>query len=82
MSDDKVMLVKRVEIKSAPVDDPIKRAIVNEIYFALSKLQAPNELLAIVGSWGDTMDDDRTLDHLRAFNRNGTVFSEVICKAD
>jgi hypothetical protein len=30
-------------------------------------------LLAIVGSWGDTIDDERTLDHLRAFNRNGTM---------
>jgi hypothetical protein len=73
MADDKVLLVKRIEIKSAPIDDPTKRAIVNEIYFALSKLQAPDELLAIVGGWGDTMDDARTLDHLRAFNRNGTM---------
>jgi hypothetical protein len=24
----------------------------------------------------------RTLDHLRAFNRNGTMFKEVICRAD
>jgi transposase InsO family protein len=76
MSEDKVLLVKRIEIKSAPVDDPTKRAIVNEIYSALSKLQAPNELLAIVGGWGDTMDDDRTLDHLRAFNRNDTLYSK------
>jgi hypothetical protein len=83
MSDDKVLLVKRIEIKSAPADDPTKRAIVDEIYFALSKLQAPNELLAIVGSWCDTMDDVRTLDHLRAFNRgDGTIFKDVICKAD
>jgi hypothetical protein len=82
MADDKVMVVNRIEIKSALVDDPTKRAIVNEIYFALSKLQAPDELLAIVGSWGDTMDDARTLDHLRSFNRNCTMFSEVICEAD
>jgi hypothetical protein len=70
------------EIKVPPAEDPTKRAIVNEIYFALSKLGAADELLAIVGSWGDTMDDARTLDHLRAFNRNGTMFSEVICRAD
>lgn len=76
MADEKVLLVKRIEIKSAPVDDPTKRAIANEIYFALSKLQAPDELLAILGSWGDTMDDGLTLDHLRSFNRNGTMFSE------
>jgi hypothetical protein len=46
------------------------------------KLGASDELLDIVGSWGDTMDDARTLDHLRAFNRNGTMFKEVICRAD
>jgi hypothetical protein len=63
-------------------EDSFRRAIVNELYFALSKLGAADELLAIVGSWGDTMDDARTLDHLRAFNRNGTMFKEVICRAD
>jgi hypothetical protein len=60
--------------------DPTRRAIVNELYFALSKLGAADELLAVVGSWGDTMDDARTLDHLRAFNRNGTMFNRVICQ--
>ncbi|XIK07032.1 hypothetical protein ACG873_07280 [Mesorhizobium sp. AaZ16] len=71
-----------IEIKALPADDPIRRAIVNEIYFALAKLGAADDLLAIVGSWGDTMDDARTLDHLRAFNRNGTMFSKVICRSD
>jgi hypothetical protein len=70
------------EIKVRPEDDSRKRAIVNELYFALSRLGARDELLDIVGSWGDTMDDAGTLDHLRAFNRNGTIFSEVICRAD
>jgi hypothetical protein len=70
------------EIKVPPVDDPTQRAIVNKIYFALSKLGAPDELLAIVGSWGDTMDHGGTLEHLRAFNRNGTMFNEVICTVD
>jgi hypothetical protein len=65
-----------------PVDESTRRAIANEIYFALAKLGAPDELLAIVGSWGDTMDDSGTPDHLRAFNRNGTIFSEVICRAE
>jgi hypothetical protein len=67
------------EIKVRPEDDSRKRAIVNELYFALSRLGAHDELLDIVGSWGDTMDDAGTLDHLRAFNRNGTMY---ICRAD
>jgi hypothetical protein len=66
------------EIKVPLADDPTRRAIVNEIYFALSKLGAPDELLAIVGGWGDTADDPGTLNRLRAFNRNGTMFSDVI----
>jgi hypothetical protein len=70
------------EIKVPYEDDFSKRAIVNELYFALSRLGARDELLAIVGGWGDTMDDARTLDHLRAFNRDGTIFSKVICRAD
>jgi hypothetical protein len=69
------------EIKVLPLDDSCKRAIVNELYFALSRLGARDELLAIVGGWGDTMNDARTLDHLRAFNRNGTIFSKAICRA-
>ena len=70
------------EANVPPADDRTRRAIVNELYFALSKLGAADELLAIVGSWGDTMDDSGTLDHLRAFNRNGTMFSQVICRVD
>jgi hypothetical protein len=65
-----------VQIHVPSAEDPTMRAIVNELYFALSKLGAADELLAIVGRWGDTMDDAGTLDHLRAFNRN----SKVICR--
>jgi hypothetical protein len=63
--------MKVIEIIVSPADDTTRRAIVNELYFALSKLGAADELLTIVGAWGDTMDDARTLDQLRAFNRNG-----------
>jgi hypothetical protein len=35
-------MTANVEIKVLSVDDPTRRAIVNEIYFALSKLQAPD----------------------------------------
>lgn len=66
-------MMTRHATTAMPVDDPTRRAIANEIYFALAKLGAPDELLAIVGSWGDTMDDAGTLGHLRAFNRNGTI---------
>ncbi len=74
------MRVTEIHVPSG--EDPTVRAIVNELYFALSKLGAADELLAIVGSWGNTMDNARTFDNLRAFNRNGTMFSRVICRAD
>jgi hypothetical protein len=67
-----------IDINATPADDPTRRAIVEEIYFALAKLRAPDELLAIVGSWGDTVDDAGTLAHLREFNRSGTI--SVICR--
>jgi hypothetical protein len=67
------------EIKIPPsANDLTKRAIANETYFALSNLGAADDLLAIFGSWSDSLDDARTLDDLRAFNRNGTMFSNVI----
>jgi hypothetical protein len=52
-----------------------KRAIARELYFALAKRGMPDELLAIVGSWGDTLDDAQTLERLRTFNRNGLNMS-------
>jgi hypothetical protein len=60
------------EANVPPVDDRTRRAIVSKLYFALSNLGAADELLAIVGSWGDTMDDARTLDHLTAAREGHT----------
>ncbi len=43
--------------------------IADEIYTALERLDADTELLAIVGSWGDTLDDDaEVLTLLRDYN--------------
>jgi hypothetical protein len=63
--------MKVIEINVPTAHDATRRAIVNELYFALSKLGAADELLHIVSRWGDTVDDAGTLDHLREFNRNG-----------
>ncbi len=46
-----------------------KAAIAAELYKALTKLRAPGQLLSIVGSYGDTLDDDDVLNLLRAWNR-------------
>jgi hypothetical protein len=56
----------------------VRIAVVLELYAALEALNAPDDLLAIVGSWQETMDDAATLQCLRAFNRDGTLIAEVI----
>jgi hypothetical protein len=45
--------------------------IVGEIYTILERLGAEPELLAIVGSWRDTLDDWEVLSLLREYNATG-----------
>jgi hypothetical protein len=56
-----------------PPDDEIRAQIAAELYTALERLSADPELLAVVGSWRDTLDDDEILEHLKSFNRTGKV---------
>jgi hypothetical protein len=42
-----------------------------ELYIALERLGADPELLAIVGSWQDTLSDAEVLAALRDFNATG-----------
>ena len=46
----------------------MKREIAAEIYRALQRLGADIDLLSIVGSYGDTLDDVDVLDLLREWN--------------
>jgi hypothetical protein len=62
-------------------DNDPKAAIAQEIYNALEKLGAGPELLGIVGSYGDTLEDTDVLDMLKRFNQTGSMFDEVICRA-
>jgi hypothetical protein len=45
--------------------------IARELYAALERLGADAELLAIVGSWRDTLDDGEVLSMLREYNATG-----------
>jgi len=45
-----------------------KNAIVSEIVQAVGHLGAMSDLKAIIGSWGDTMNDQETLDQLGMWN--------------
>jgi hypothetical protein len=51
----------------------IKAQIAVEIYAALERLGADEDLLSIVGSWRDTLDDVEVLALLRAYNTTGKV---------
>ena len=46
----------------------LKAQIAHELYRALQSLGADNELLSVVGSYGDTLDDDDVLALLKNWN--------------
>jgi hypothetical protein len=55
-----------------------ERAIRHELYLALERLDASPELLAIVGSWGDTLPDDEILAMLRDHNAGRPLFQSLV----
>ncbi len=55
--------------KLAPTDPDTTALIADEIYTAFERLDADDVLLAIVGSWRDTLDDAEILSLLRLYNR-------------
>jgi hypothetical protein len=64
-----------------PLDgEDMKLAIAREIYLAMQKLGAPPALLALIGSYGDTLEDEAVLMYLRAYNDTGTYWREIVCR--
>jgi len=51
--------------------DNTTNEIKEELYKALTNLKAPSDLLATVGSWGDTLEDGEVLGMLKAWNAGG-----------
>jgi hypothetical protein len=49
-------------------DDKTKAKIAHELYEAVRKLDPASDLLCIIGSYGDTVDDDDVLERLRQWN--------------
>jgi hypothetical protein len=43
--------------------------VIAELIKAIDTLDPPPDLSSIVGSWGDTLDDDEVLELLIEFNR-------------
>jgi hypothetical protein len=63
-------------VKTRPSQPDRRAEIAGEFYTTLEQLSADPELLAVVGSWRDTLDDDEILAHLRSFNRTGKVLNK------
>jgi hypothetical protein len=40
------------------------------------------KVLCLEGSWGDTLGDRQTLKMLRHLNRTGSIYREIISRAD
>jgi hypothetical protein len=53
------------------VSDDLKIEIAAELCKVLKRLDADEELLAIIGGWGDTLGDATVLDLLREWNTTG-----------
>jgi hypothetical protein len=56
----------------------VRIAAMQELYAVLEALNAPDDLLGIVSSWVDTMDDEAALQNLRAFDHGGIVIAEAV----
>jgi hypothetical protein len=58
--------------RKRPAGD-LQALIAREFYTVLERLGADPELLAVVGSWRDTLDDAEILALLKEYNRTGKV---------
>ena len=55
----------------------IKPEMGQELYKAFKRLDAPHELLAIIGSIGDTLSDAECLELLKDYNKTGEYLHTV-----
>ena len=57
----------------------INHKILYQINKAIEKLTNDIELLCIIGSYGDTQEDEDVLQMLEEYNKYGTATKEIIC---
>lgn len=65
--------------KEIGMDILISSEIMEQIYKAFEKLGADSMLLAIIGSIGDTLDNDEVLELLQRHNETGKIHDRMIC---
>lgn len=51
-------------------DDTIKAKIAHELYEAVRKMDPKSDLLCIIGSYGDSINDEDVLERLRQWNNS------------
>jgi hypothetical protein len=61
--------------RKRPAGD-LQAQIAREFYTVLERLGADPELLAVIGSWRDTLDDAEILALLKEYNRTGRVLHQ------
>lgn len=59
-------------------EEQMKMALAKQLTIGLQNLGAPVELLCIVGSYGDTQDDEGVLDALEQYNEMGSCMDVII----
>lgn len=61
-----------------PTAGDIKSQIASELYAAISKIANDPELLCIIGSYGDTLEDQEVLSCLRTYNETGLSMQPIL----
>jgi hypothetical protein len=59
-----------------------QKRIISQIYIAVDRLGASIELLCLIGSFGDTLDDSEVLEMMHQYNKDGSYINEIICSID
>ncbi len=69
--------------KVTPLKEAARAEIATELARARARFGDDNiEVMAIEGTWGDTMDNREVLVALRKLNRRGSLFDDVTDVAD
>lgn len=56
--------------------------ILHQLYKALEEEGVNLEILSLVGSWKDTLDDQHILELFKHYNETGTTWKEIYCQTE
>lgn len=56
--------------------------IIHELGVTLNKIGADSDVLALVGSFRDTLSDEEILNLLRDYNSTGSIFAQVVAEVE